>query len=315
MNQEQPRLHIFTPCWGHHFTFLLLHGLGRSFNWPQNAETVSNSIWTFITDTESQASQLKALAKKIIPTCEPRVLVFRQLTQKDAAIGAIKMQGLLKAIAQCLEEKTPMLMATPDFIYGDGTISNMLAVSCHNPNNTDPSQQLCVSLAHMRVLPTILQDLEAFPAPTNARLLHFALDRQHGTWAACDITQDPNGIYHSGIAHRRLTGNLIAVQHQMPSPFLVNFTESDFKEFERWKGFTAPAFGEWDHNWPTKLIEEQRLRYIGSSDAACMIEVTEADKNLPPILPKKPGVAGDNFFLGGLHNKIQRQFISIFRHE
>jgi hypothetical protein len=40
-----------------------------------------------------------------------------------------------------------------------------------------------------------------------------------------------------------------------------------------------PTFGCYDHVWPTDLINQERQRMIGSSDAACVLEVTKEDLN------------------------------------
>lgn len=324
----QNRLQVYTPCWGDHFTNLLENALGRSFRFPQNAKALENCIWNLQIDAEN--SPAIQIAKKIIPTAEIRTIVSPRISQPQAPIGALKMQGLLKVIKSCIEEKSPMLMATPDFIWGDGTIENMRTAASLSPG-------LCVSIAHMRVLPSILHDQMLLNTPTNAKLMGLGIEHAHESWKVCNSRLPQNGIYHSGICWTEVKTptvlspeGLILVQHQMPSPFLVNFMESDLRGFETWKGMTPPAFGEWDHNWPTDLLNQTRLRYIGGSDAACMLEVTEAGANMPPINSRcglekpndnpelagleRPGMAVDEFFLHGHHNSIQRQFVAVFRY-
>jgi hypothetical protein len=299
------RLHVFSPVWGSHFTNLLEHALGRSFKWPLNAIALKNCIWTLLTTPESQNEILK-LAHSIIPTAEIRIQTSDRLTESNAPIGALKIQALLKSIAQCLDEKTSMLMSTPDFIWADGSIQNMW-----DESYPDEGQGLCVSIAHMRVLPEFICD---FLSPDNDEMVSRGLRHAHFSWAGGEIgPYNANGIYHSGLAWRHVPGcRMITVQHQMPSPFLVNFTESDLTEFSRWKGMTPPSFGEWDHNWPSKLIDEGRLRYIGSSDVAFMVEITEPDKNVPPLEPAR--TPHDQFFRSEPSVKIQKQFISTFRY-
>jgi len=308
----EKRLHIFTPVWGEHFTNLFKNALGRSLQWPKNAESVKNCTWTIFTDSERSKEHLTKAALEIVPTAQLIFHINSRLTEPNAPIGALKMQALLKAIRFCIDNKQPMLMSTPDFIWADGTIENMYTESYDSEG-----QNLCVSIAHMRALPSLLDPLAELSSFESQKLLYSALEHAHESWTRCEVGTDPNGIYHSGIAWRFVDRkSLITVQHQMPSPFLVHFTESDLKEFERWKGITPPAFGEWDHNWPTKLIEEGRLRYIGSSDVAFMVEITEADKNVPPLNPaRRPH---DAFFRENSdiekHLKIQKQFISVFRY-
>lgn len=300
------RLHVFTPVWNPHFTNLFEKALGLSLSWPRNRASVENCIWTIATDSESAAVGLKETAQRILPNCEVRIQIEPRFSERDAPIGALKMQCLLKSIRQCLDEKTPMLMSTPDFIWADGSIANMLAEAY-----VSEGQSLCVSIAHMRCLPGLMDCLRG-DWRMHHNLVGLGLEFAHDSWVRCNVGLDPNGIYHSGLSWRVVGGGLITVQHQMPSPFLVNFTESDLAEFQRWKGVTPPAFGEWDHNWPTKLIKEERLRYIGSSDVAFMVEVTESDKNVPPLNPAK--TPHDSFFRTEEHLRYQKQFISVFRY-
>jgi hypothetical protein len=308
------RLHIFTPVWGDYFTNLLDRALGQSFQWSTNARAVENCIWTLFTTTGEKA-KIAELAQRIIPTATIRILTNDRLLERNAEIGALKMRALLISIKQCLDENCTMLMSTPDFIWANGSLHNMIAESY-----PDESQGLCVSIAHMRVLPSILEPILSNGyrerGSGSDETVDHAFDHQHESWIRSEIqtwtTPKANGIYHSGVAWRRASGGLITVQHQMPSPFVVNFRESDLKEFERWKGVTPPAFGEWDHNWPSKLIEEGRLRYIGSSDVAFMVEVTEADKNVPPLTDAR--TPHDQFFRDEPSVKIQKQFISTFRY-
>lgn len=309
-HNNNPKLHIFTPVWGPHFTDLLTNALGMSFRWPKNQETLENATWSLVVD--EQNAGVLGQAKAILPTAKIQALIYPELKNPNAEIGAIKMRGLLWAMKQCLEENTPMLMATPDFIYGDGSIDAMLKAS-----HPESDLKLCVSIAHMRALPKTITDIQDYcrggVIPSNARLLRLAIDQAHSSWVHSHSHLDDNACYHSGMSIQSLSPSISLVQHHMPSPFLVNFTPKDRTDFSIWKGLTAPAFGEWDHNWPKDLIDQGRLRYIGGSDAACMIEITEAHKNVPPVQPKapKPG----EFFLNNYHNLIQKQFLAVFRHE
>lgn len=327
----KPRIHIFTPCWGPHFTNLFGTALGMSFRWPKNESSLHNAIWTIVTDSPGQADMLTSLAKQILPTAEVRIQILPGLSKPNAPIGALKMEALLRSIKECLKEQTPMLMATPDFIYGDGTIETMLQTSLRGSSTTESTSNgsltpngsnLCVALAHIRCLPGTLAAIrQEFPdsTPDNKSLMKHAVENAHLSWTLSNQDSKNNACYHSGIFWRRLSSaetdthtHTLLVSHHMPSPFLVNFIPKDYTGFSTWKGFTAPAFGEWDHNWPQDLIDQGRLRYIGSSDAACLLEITEADKNVPP--PNQPEGTNGTFFLDGSHNRIQKQFLSVFRY-
>jgi hypothetical protein len=304
------RLHIFSPVWGNHFTNLFENALGRSLKWPANAEAVNNAIWTIATDSAESGDKLRSIARSVIPNCEVRILINSRFTEPGAPIGALKMKELLKSIEQCLEEKTPMLMSTPDFIWSNGSIITML-----DESYAYEGSGLCVSLAHMRVLPDVLELMDSVMGAWDSRdLVELGLTYPHDSWVRSEYLpgSETSGIYHSGVSWRDTGDNILSVQHQMPSPFLVNFKECDFDAFCNWKGVTPPAFGEWDHDWPSRLLDQGRLRYLGSSDLAFMIEVTEAGKNVPPLtISRRPH---DEFFRSEPSVKIQKQFISTFRY-
>lgn len=205
----------------------------------------------------------------------------------------ILIKSLQAAVNMCLNDSSPLLMATPDFIFGNGTIDAFMKVA------NEPGT--CATIANIRVLPSVLEHIDE-----DTNLVDLAFSHLHRSWS-----ESPENLYLSAINIKQLTKKMWAVEHFMPSPFYVNFLESDKRVFGEWHDRKPPAFGTWDHNWPTYLLEQGRLRYIGSSDAAVMLEITDDDKNVPPI--NKPDDPKNQFFRKGFHNNIQRQFVSIFR--
>ena len=293
-------LHIFSPAWGQKHIALMRSALGRSFHWPRNYDVVENAKWHLVSTPEDAAAVL-ALAREILPSATIDILVDPRLTQFDNPGYALAL-AVMKAMDACLADNAPLLMATPDFVYGNGTIRTMMDIA-DRPGTV-------AGMAHIRVLPTFLSTLGDEPL-TNANLMHRAFAHSHLTWRDVQCGADPTMTYHCGVSWKWIGCGLAAVQHHMPSPFLVNFLPSDR---ELWQNKGEPGFGFWDHDWPTYLLRDQRMRWIGSSDAAFMAEVTDPLANLGKLLPRNP-VDPDAFFKDAYHCKIQRQFVTIFRGE
>jgi hypothetical protein len=97
----------------------------------------------------------------------------------------------------------------------------------------------------------------------------------------------------------------------MPSPFFCNFLQEDLNSFSRFAEGRPPGFGYFDHWWPSDLLINGRFRFIGSSDIACMLEITEPHKNVPPW--NEPTDPPDEFMHERLQNLYLKQFVSCFR--
>ncbi len=272
--------------------------LGRSFHWLKNYDVVENAKWHLVSNP-ADAEEVKSAAIEILPSAQIDMLVDPRLGHSNP--GFAMAHAVMRAMQICIDDGSPMLMATPDFVYGDGTIRTMMDVA-DRPGT-------CAGVAHIRVLPTFLSTIE--PGLSNANLMDRAFRHAHSTWRDGQCGADPTMSYHSGISWKWIGCGLSAVQHHMPSPFLVNFTPSDLKV---WENDGKPGFGFWDHDWPTHLLREQRLRWIGSSDAAFMAEVTDPLCNLAKLMPRNP-LDPDGFFKDSYHCQIQRQFVTIFRGE
>ncbi len=278
--------------------------LGRSLHWPMNLRTVEDCKWHLVS-TPADAQALKEIAQEILPRAKIDILVDPRLGE-NINHGRQMAEAVMKVMEICIEDKAPMLMAPPDFVYGDGTIQNMLAIG-DQPGT-------CVGVAHIRVVPSFLNAIsakESMYPQTNAQLMHEAFAHAHSTWRDVQCGADPTMSYHCGVTWKWIGCGLAAVQHHMPSPFLVNFIP---KDLELWKNGGEPGFGFWDHDWPEFLLKDQRMRWIGSSDAAFMAEITDPLANLGKLLPRN-AKDPDAFFKDAYHCKIQRQFVTIFRGE
>ena len=286
------RLKIFTPCWGKKHISLFRRCLGLSLSWPRNNASIKNAEWVIACESEEDASAIFPIVKLISPFCSMIAYIHPEISKVDSGMALI--DSLVLTIKSCHQEGIPLLMATPDFIFGEGTIDAFKEVGSEAGS--------CVSIAHMRVLPQILDCLKQ-PIP-NASLITLGLKYAHVTFSECN-----ERFHYGGVRKTEISSKVYAIEHHMPSPFFCNFTQNDIDSFTSIQHGKLPGFGAWDHTWPTHLLNEGRLRLIGSSDAAMMLEVTDPDKNVPPIDDRQ------HFVNKHLHNRIQKQFISVFRGE
>ncbi len=291
---------IFCPVWGEQHIGLLESALGRSLSWPKNKASVHGAEWIITCASAAEAGRIRSIIKKISESFRIREYIVDGLDAPGIDTGRVLIETLRGAIQFCLIDKEPMLMATPDFIYGEGTIEAFKIIAGEYGS--------CATIAHMRVLPTILTELSGF-GPSNNLLMSIAWRHPHISWYNSDAERSPSILYQGGVKWHKISQNIKAVQHYMPSPFFVNFIAKDIEHFQEFDENRPPGFGMWDHIWPAHLLKQGRLRFIGSSEAAMMIEVTDAYKNVPPEnLPHQ-----DGFFRKHFHNDIQKQFISIFK--
>ncbi len=173
-----------------------------------------------------------------------------------------------------------------------------------------------MAVAHPRVLPSILDEIDVLGATRgsleNSKLVTLSMEHMHDSWRMCEIGHPKNKSLIGGISWRRLSGTgMYAVQHRLPTHYLADFDENDWSF---WYG--QVSFGSWDHRWPAEnLIRQQRQRYVGSSDACYIIEVTDWDKNIPPDVDRGrvAGVKEDTYASNHYHNGVNRQTSVIFR--
>lgn len=295
---------VFLPCWGEKHINLLKNCLGVSLKWPKNNKAIAGSNWIIISDSKKSYDQISLIVKDIDQTSTSHAVIEDKIKYNS---GPILLKVLKDVIQSSLQNQTSLLMATPDYIYGDGTIENLKKIGTQKGT--------CVSFAHMRVLPKILDNILKEVPFNNNDLIRLALKYQHATWADSEESANPGRTYFGGISWEYLneTKSLIGVRHRLPAPFFANFLEEDLTFFSTYHNHPHDGtFALWDHLWPSHLIKAGRLRYVGSSDAATMIEVTDKEENIPPINPY--GITNkDDYGQSNLQNQICKQFISIFR--
>lgn len=295
-------IRIFTPVWGDKHINLLEKALCPSLKWPNNYDAVKDANWLITTQSQSDLARIQKIIKNAFPEATVGALICDALMMPGVDSGMVLIKTLEHAIKDCLNDHKPMLMATPDFIYGNGTIPAFMQIA------SEPGT--CATIAHLRAVPHMLGEMTY--VPTNTQLMSMAWRHAHTSFVNSNADKKPGMIYHGGVRWWEVKPSLRAVQHYMPSPFFYNFTPKDLEHFREYHEGKPPGFGLIDHVWPTHLLEEGRLRFIASSEIAMMVEMTDPHMNVPPWnkLTDPPG-----FFRNHFHNKIQSQVISSFRGE
>jgi hypothetical protein len=82
----------------------------------------------------------------------------------------------------------------------------------------------------------------------------------------------------AGISAREIDADKYCMMHSLPTPYLVQFTQSDL---DFWNN--QIEWQQWDRSFLGKLWNEDRLLVVGSSEMAFCIEITEPGANVPEL--------------------------------
>lgn len=313
------KFHLYSALYGDHYINLFKRACFKSLNWPKNQAALKGSTWNIYTKKE-HFPQFEEIFKDSVFNLQffeigesIRVAGCGMIPFAQCDSGVVLLDGLRQQIYYSMKEKSKMLLAPPDTVFGDGTIPNLLKLG-EGPGT-------CVSVAHPRVLPGILDEIEYASATSgaisNAKLVTMAFEHAHDAWKLADINHPENNSFIGGIAWKKLDENLWSVQHRLPTVYLASFNELDWDFF-----WSQVSWGGWDHRWPAEnLMRQERQRYAGSSDACFIAEITDWDKNVPPKVHQNVRTfvqSTDEKDLYGMHhyhNGINRQTNVIFRGE
>jgi hypothetical protein len=309
------KLRIYTTLWGQRYLDLFEKTILRSFSWPKNKEAIlkEDYTWSFYTTKEDEDKITRMMTDSGFTNLEFRriqVPILKPYGDAQAIVGykEEKIDGnhphmglvLLKCftteIEECLKQNAKLLLAPPDSIFGDGSIHGILA--CAKLDHT------CVSVPHPRVVDSIFNELKP---STNSELVSQSFKHLHKTWEEANADLPMINSYVGGVQWQKIGEDLYRVNHRLPTPYLLHFKPHDLEFFNQ-----QICFGTIDHIWPTNLFGEERIRYIGSSDIAFIVEVTARCQNIPPRYPTPPNEP-DKFWRNAYHNQIYRQVFSVFR--
>ena len=310
------KLRIYTTVWGQRYIDLFEKTILRSFSWDQNKKAIFNEdyVWSVYTNAEDEEKIRSKMIKAGFENLEFRRIQVPILQSYDnhnqvvagykeekvennhPHMGLILLKCFSTEIEECLKQNAKLLMAPPDSIFGDGTVHGIL--SCGTLDYT------CVSVPHPRVTDLIFDDLKQMK---NSELVSLSFKNLHKTWEEANVELPMINSYVGGVQWLKIRDDLYRVCHRLPTPYLLHFKPHDLDFFKK-----QICFGTIDHIWPTNLIGEERIRMVGSSDVAFIVEITARCQNIPPRYPTPPHEP-DKFWRNAYHNQIYRQMYSVFR--
>lgn len=276
--------------WGEEYTDQFLRATAKSIAFPENRKAMKDITWNIFTDEE----QIEKIDKYLEIHLPETKIIIRDLKLLRDRIDYLH-SGIIWQIKQCLKDKARMLLLPPDSIFGDKTIQNLITLGKEDKS--------CVLVPHPRALPSILDE----EYESNASLVNKAWKHLHRSWSDAEEGGDRQNSFIGGVSWEKLDEKMFAVKHLLPTPYFCDFTEEDLKFFE-----TSPGIGNIDHVWPSMLVNQERLKYCGSSDSCFIVEVTARDKNLPPV---QRGADTTQFWRKHPHNVFNKQIACIFRSE
>lgn len=280
------RVRLSTLVFGDRF-FELFRKSVRSIGWPRNRSVLDGAVWSIHTDREEEARRV----------VEPLGLEVEINPIPSGGIGVALMKSLILDLDKCLGGDA-LLTAQPDTIFGEGTIKTLVDLGSEGMN--------AISVSHPRVVAGTFPEL-AEPT-SNARLVGLAFQHLHHGWQLANMRADENNCYKGGVCWREIDKDLYAVTVRIPTTYFVRPRESDIDCLKSCKE------GGWDHVWPAMLVEQQRHRLIGSSDAAFMVELTEARRN--GALSRAARIDEPDAYKFNLeHHKTNRNSMVIWRAE
>lgn len=282
-------LQILSSVWGKHHVEMFENVLLKSFS--GNEQALKGAKWNIFTDEEF-SSYIERQVNAILPDTEVKIGSITDLRRYiDITQSAVIWQ-----IEECLKSEDRLLIAPPDTFFGVGSIHGLLEIGSEKGS--------CVVVPHPRVLPSITPYLEPM---RNPQLVSLAWEHLHRSWSDAEVGHPMQNSFVGGVAWKKLSKELYAVTHRLPTVYLADLTTEDLEYFK-----TTPSFGSFDHLWPGDiLLKRGRQRFIGSSDACFIIEVTDPDKNVPPLWDGPP----TEFWRKHFHNEMNKQISAIFRGE
>lgn len=282
-------LRLFSAVWGEHIAIFEDYCL-RSLLWPENYAAVKTSPWTIRT-RNADVDRMKALGER-----HGFQFAVSEIVENEHT-GPMVGMALFEEMEACIAANAALLFVPPDTLFAEGSIPNMREIA-------DPPYT-CVAAGSVRVLPELIYEITG-PTPPSP-LVRMAWKHLHPTWIDAEIGRARANSWRGGVAWRKIRDGLYAVQHRIPSPWIVNPIPSDI-EYLKAKG----SVGAWDHEWPAKLVNEGRQRLIGSSDIAFMVEITPEDEAISPLADSNHD-APDAFHLDSPNNHVNRNTVALCR--
>ena len=205
------------------------------------------------------------------------------------------LPALHRCMSYCRSINSWFFMALPDHFYGNGSVYNIVKAGLN--------RQLCIAGPHLRIdqdkFSSYLKDhpREVLSNKDLAKMVMETMPHENTTLSFVDRQ---NYSYVSQVMIQQITPSMYTMVHRLPSVCLATFTETDVDYLK--------DFGCWDHRWPSNLMAENRLKYIGSSEIFFFAEMTIKDSHScgPATFP----IGNDEIEPSPFHKEINRVFMA-----
>lgn len=301
MAKKQVR--VYTAVFGEKHIDWWKRGCLKSLSWHDNAEALDGATWTFLTKKEDQPTIEAAVRSSGINIKDIEYfLIDSEIPGNHPMMGSLLLRGWLEEMSRAITFNTQILLAPPDTVFGESTVKHLREIG--------EQKDSVVFMVHPRVTTDILPHIDKCTTIFNKELVSLAWENLHKTWVDAEVGLEKSNSYIGGVSWRYLNENLYSVTHRLPTPYLINPTPEDIVYFRG-----QLHFGVIDHFWPHEcLIEFERQRLVGSSDAGFCVEITPANENIPPVEHVRKDEP-DLFHRNLTHNKQNRMTSVIFRGE
>lgn len=271
-----------------------------SLMWPRNLAAVRQSVvsWDLWTTKEAAGRAAAAAARLGVPVNVDDSLEPSSWLDKEP-LKRTMFRALLSELESCALAGHAFLWVAPDNVFGDGSLEGIFAMGA--------VPGVCVAFTPLRVnADGFLAAMGDGPLP-NPELVRVGMEHAHAGFLHAEATREMTNSFRSGVSWRRIGARLYAVTARQHSSYLMQPTVPDV---EWMRGFNK--FGAYDHTFPSHLVDHQRQRVVGSSDAAFTVELTPADAGTTG-LAENDFLDPDKFGQKLSHHKANRNALVIWR--
>jgi len=257
------KLNLYTYFWGEEFKKLFTEYCYKSMmqegNIPSLLKRGVEVTWDIVTDTNIEIDN-------------PIVNVQKMNKVNPNAKNESINTSFREMIAKSSKNKTTTAIISPDYIVGDKTLYNAFRL-------LEGRKDGCISVAHPRVE---WEKIDGYKPMSNPELVKYAFDYAHVCLHG-SFDNNPINNTWAGIAIRQIDDKTYSVIHNLATPFICQFNQSDVDFFNR------THYAHFDRTFTKKLLEEKRIKLVGSSDVCFFVEITKAQHN-PEKCESKNGV-------------------------
>lgn len=290
-------LQILSTFWGGYHIQMFKDVALKTLMWPKNRAALKGleAKWNIYTH-EADVKSLQEYCTNEFPEIKFNVISTTMLRDYIDPIQS----ATIKQIEHCVKTGNKLLLVPPDIIFSEGSIDALWKCGADDYS--------VVVSPHTRATPEVIDCLNKQPL-SNAELVTLSFANLHECWIRAEKGHPNQCTYMGGVEWERLNNEIIIGKHLLPSPYLIQFTQEDLDYFKR-----ANSFGNFDWHWPGDiLVPRGRQRYAASSDICYFVEITDANKNTPPIYENQPLAKEQLFHLNQAHNHVNKQIYFTFR--